>query len=244
VREKAGPSFGSHLLPLRGRERQDPPEAKRDRGRVVVDDDSGPVALDLPPNIHFVGDQHRARERHRLGDDNAEILLMRKRRCDPIDSSGSEGFSDVRFFRGTAMSLEGSEDERECDDRNGFWRRICRTCGFSSFTFGQLAVVEGAEGPDRAREPRAWSARRRCRPQISDMRAAIDAMAPQARTGRLALVTDGPAEFVEIELEQPSVRNESDAKIEIVVGKVVLRLEQDTASTRIAEIMTALERGA
>ncbi|ATQ70409.1 IS66 family insertion sequence hypothetical protein [Methylosinus trichosporium OB3b] len=66
----------------------------------------------------------------------------------------------------------------------------------------------------------------------------------QARTGRLALVTDGPAEFVEIELEQPSVRNESDAKIEIVVGKVVLRLEQDTASTRIAEIMTALERGA
>lgn len=66
----------------------------------------------------------------------------------------------------------------------------------------------------------------------------------QARTGRLALVTDGPAEFVEIELEQPSVRNESDAKIEIVVGKVVLRLEQDTASTRIVEIMTALERGA
>jgi transposase len=66
----------------------------------------------------------------------------------------------------------------------------------------------------------------------------------QARTGRLALVTDGPAEFVEIELEQPSVRNETDAKIEIVVGKVVLRLEQDTASTRIAEIMTALERGA
>jgi transposase len=55
-------------------------------------------------------------------------------------------------------------------------------------------------------------------------------------------VTDGPAEFVEI--EQPSVRNENDAKIEIVVGKVVLRLEQDTASTRIAEIMTALERGA
>ncbi|WP_018268156.1 hypothetical protein [Methylosinus sp. LW4] len=57
-------------------------------------------------------------------------------------------------------------------------------------------------------------------------------------------MTDGPAEFVEIELEQTAVRNESDAKIEIVVGKVVLRLEQDTASTRIAEIMTALERGA
>jgi transposase len=66
----------------------------------------------------------------------------------------------------------------------------------------------------------------------------------QARAGRLALVTDGPAEFVEIELEQPAARSEGDAKIEIVVGKVVLRLEQDTASTRIAEIMTALERGA
>jgi transposase len=66
----------------------------------------------------------------------------------------------------------------------------------------------------------------------------------QARTGRLALVTDDPAEFVEIEIEQPAARSEDDTKIEIVVGKVVLRLEQDTASTRIAEIMTALERGA
>jgi transposase len=66
----------------------------------------------------------------------------------------------------------------------------------------------------------------------------------QARTGRLALVTDDHAEFVEIELEQPATRSEGDTKIEIVVGKVALRLERDTASTRIAEIVTALERGA
>lgn len=93
----------------------------------------------------------------------------------------------------------------------------------------------------RAAEPKPKQRRveryRICAQQLTQWRR-------QARAGRLALVTDGPAEFVEIELEQPSVRNESDAKIEIVVGKVVLRLEQDTASTRIAEIMTALERGA
>jgi len=65
-----------------------------------------------------------------------------------------------------------------------------------------------------------------------------------ARSGRLALVTDDAAEFVEIDLEQPLARRQADVKIEIVVGKVVLRLEQDTASTRIAEIVTALERGA
>jgi len=93
------------------------------------------------------------------------------------------------------------------------------------------SLVPGARVADVARKYRI------CAQQLTQWRR-------QARTGRLALVTDGPAEFVEIELEQPSVRNESDAKIEIVVGKVVLRLEQDTASTRIAEIMTALERGA
>jgi transposase len=57
-------------------------------------------------------------------------------------------------------------------------------------------------------------------------------------------VTDDAAEFVEIELEEPVARSEGDAKIEIVVGKVVLRLERDTPSTRIAEIVTALEHGA
>lgn len=93
------------------------------------------------------------------------------------------------------------------------------------------SLAPGARVADVARKYRI------CAQQLTQWRR-------QARTGRLALVTDGPAEFVDIELEQPSVRNESDAKIEIVVGKVVLRLEQDTASTRIAEIMTALERGA
>ena len=76
------------------------------------------------------------------------------------------------------------------------------------------------------------------------MRAAIDAVAPRGALGGLALVTDDAAEFVEIELEEPVARRETDAKIEIVIGKVVLRLERDTVSTRIAEIVTALERGA
>ncbi|WP_246728725.1 transposase [Methylosinus sp. RM1] len=93
------------------------------------------------------------------------------------------------------------------------------------------SLAPGARVADVARKYRI------CAQQLTQWRR-------QARTGRLALVTDGPAEFVDIELERPSVRNESDAKIEIVVGKVVLRLEQDTAPTRIAEIMTALERGA
>ena len=65
-----------------------------------------------------------------------------------------------------------------------------------------------------------------------------------ARSGRLALVTDDAAEFVEIELEEPASRREIDAKIEIVIGKVALRLERNTVSTRMAEIVTALERGA
>jgi transposase len=65
-----------------------------------------------------------------------------------------------------------------------------------------------------------------------------------ARSGRLALVTDEPAEFVEIALEDLAAHRKTEAKIEIVVGKVLLRLERDIASTRIAEIVTALERGA
>ena len=65
-----------------------------------------------------------------------------------------------------------------------------------------------------------------------------------ARSGRLALVVDEPVEFVQIELEDPAAHRETDAKIEIVIGKVVLRLGRDTVSTRIAEIVTALERGA
>ncbi len=72
-----------------------------------------------------------------------------------------------------------------------------------------------------------------CAQQLTEWRRA-------ARSGRLALVADDPAEFVEIELNEPTARSEADARIEIVIGKVVLRLEKDTASTRIAEIMTAL----
>ncbi len=65
-----------------------------------------------------------------------------------------------------------------------------------------------------------------------------------ARSGRLVLVTDEPAEFVEIALEDLAAHRKTEAKIEIVVGKVLLRLERDAASTRIAEIVTALERSA
>ncbi|MBM3578879.1 MAG: transposase [Alphaproteobacteria bacterium] len=65
-----------------------------------------------------------------------------------------------------------------------------------------------------------------------------------ARSGRLALVADDAAEFVAIELRESPAPNTSSAKIEIAVGKVVLRLEGGTAPARIAEIVTALERGA
>ena len=65
-----------------------------------------------------------------------------------------------------------------------------------------------------------------------------------ARQGRLALVVDEPADFVAIELNEPSARVRTTAKVEIAVGKIVMRLDGDTASTRIAEIVTALERGA
>ena len=93
------------------------------------------------------------------------------------------------------------------------------------------SLAPGARVADVARKYRI------CAQQLTQWRR-------QARTGRLALVTDDPAEFVEIELEQPAARSGGDTKIEIVVGKVMLRLEQDTASTRIAEIVAALECGA
>jgi transposase len=65
-----------------------------------------------------------------------------------------------------------------------------------------------------------------------------------ARLGRLALVADDPAEFVAIELSEPPASSKSSAKIEITVGRIVLRLEGATASTRVNEIVSALERGA
>ena len=93
------------------------------------------------------------------------------------------------------------------------------------------SLAPGARVADVARKYRI------CAQQLTQWRR-------QARSGRLALVTDDDADFMEIELDESAARSEGDAKIEIVVGKVVLRLEQDTASTRIAEIVTALERGA
>lgn len=65
-----------------------------------------------------------------------------------------------------------------------------------------------------------------------------------ARSGRLALVADDAAEFVAIELSEPPASGKSSAKIEIAVGRILLRLEGDTASTRVAEIVSALEHGA
>ncbi|QGN00116.1 transposase (plasmid) [Methylocystis parvus OBBP] len=65
-----------------------------------------------------------------------------------------------------------------------------------------------------------------------------------ARSGHLALVIDEPGEFVEIAIEDVAAHRKTAAKIEIVVGKVLLRLESDAASTRIAEIVTALDRSA
>lgn len=55
-------------------------------------------------------------------------------------------------------------------------------------------------------------------------------------------MTDEPADFVEIAIEDVGAHRKIEAKIEIVVGKVLVRLEKDAASTRIAEIVTALDR--
>ena len=57
-------------------------------------------------------------------------------------------------------------------------------------------------------------------------------------------MTDEPADFVEIALEDVAAHKKTEAKIEIVVGRVLLRLEKDAASSRIAEIVTALDRSA
>jgi transposase len=74
-----------------------------------------------------------------------------------------------------------------------------------------------------------------CAQQLTTWRRAV-------RSGRLALVADDPAEFVAIELSEPPTSSKSCAKIEIAVGRIVLRLDGDTASTRLAEIVSALER--
>jgi len=64
-----------------------------------------------------------------------------------------------------------------------------------------------------------------------------------ARSGRLALISDDEAgEFAPIEISDAAAPKEPEARIEIAVGKVVLRLQGDTSSLRLAEIVAALER--
>ena len=105
----------------------------------------------------------------------------RKRRFCPIDFWGSGGFSDVRkIFRETAMLWKDPKIRREREGDAIYGPGFVGRINYSSLMFGQSAVVEGAEGPDRAREPGAGSARGRRGPQISDLRAAIDAVAPGA----------------------------------------------------------------
>ncbi len=65
-----------------------------------------------------------------------------------------------------------------------------------------------------------------------------------ARTGRLALVTDEAAEFVSIELSDPAASGKNEGPVEITIGKVSVRLDADVSAVRIAEIVTAIERGA
>jgi transposase len=65
-----------------------------------------------------------------------------------------------------------------------------------------------------------------------------------ARAGRLALVTDDAADFVSIELSDPVASGKSEGPVEITIGKVSVRLDADVSAVRIAEIVTAIERGA
>jgi transposase len=75
------------------------------------------------------------------------------------------------------------------------------------------SLAPGARVADVAREYGL------CARQLTEWRRA-------ARSGRLALVADEPAEFVEIELNEAATRSEADVKIEIVIGKVAPRLER------------------
>ena len=65
-----------------------------------------------------------------------------------------------------------------------------------------------------------------------------------ARSGRLALISDDDkgGAFVPIEISDGAARKAPEARIEISVGKVVLRVQSDTSSLRLAEIVAALER--
>ena len=65
-----------------------------------------------------------------------------------------------------------------------------------------------------------------------------------ARSGHLALISDDDESgaFVPIEISDVAARKAPEARIEISVGKVVLRVQSDTSSLRLAEIVAALER--
>ena len=65
-----------------------------------------------------------------------------------------------------------------------------------------------------------------------------------ARSGRLALVADDAAEFVAIELSEPPVRTKSLRRSRSRLARLCCGWKSDTASTRVAEIVSALERGA
>lgn len=66
----------------------------------------------------------------------------------------------------------------------------------------------------------------------------------QARKGQIALVADEAPDFVTIEVSDPAVGRRDMAPVDILIGKVTVRLDADASSTRIAEIATALERRA
>jgi transposase len=65
-----------------------------------------------------------------------------------------------------------------------------------------------------------------------------------ARSGHLAVISDDNEAdvFVPIEISDTAARNAPEARIEISVGKVVLRVQSDMSSLRLAEIVAALER--
>ena len=64
----------------------------------------------------------------------------------------------------------------------------------------------------------------------------------QARKGQIALVSDETSDFVTIEVSDPAIGRRDMAPVDILIGKVTVRLDADASSTRIAEIATALER--
>src|SRR5208283_2111783 len=54
--------------------------AGSDRLDIVVDHESRSIRFDFAPDIHLVGDENWSAQCHCFGDNNAEILLMRRQR--------------------------------------------------------------------------------------------------------------------------------------------------------------------